>query len=82
MVSEYSKDSTETYSNPITGINLTVSKLSKDAVNHINKEIRFTGIETDELYIIFKNSVNSYNSGDHSASVVTAFEEFMDELFR
>jgi len=82
LISEYSQHTTEQYLNPITGIDLNVSKMARDAAKHINTEINHTGIGADELHIIFKNSTNPYHSDDFSDAEILDFKLFMEELFR
>jgi len=88
MISEYCQNTTVTYNNPVTGINLSVSKLTQDIAKHINKEINHTGIGLDELYIIFKNSVNTYEAALDSnretevLANIAILEEFFNNLFR
>jgi hypothetical protein len=81
-LTEYAQNNTVNYFNSVTNLNINVSKLARDAIKHVNDQIKFTGIETDELHIIFKNSVNSYVAGDFPDSYETTFEGFLNDMFR
>ena len=86
MITQYCQDTSISYMTSY-GTTLSVSKLANDAAKHIKEEINHTGIALDELYIIFKNSTNSYDGNNiiRSAEISsnrTTFENFLNDIFR
>jgi hypothetical protein len=81
-IAKYVQNDTYNYTNSVTGVNIDISEFTQDAVKQINEQIKFIGMESDELHIIFKNSANSYAADDFPSSDISTFEEFLDKMFK